>query len=397
MAVIGDQIIISGDAHFAEPADLFQTRLPRRLRDKAPHTIKTPEGEFWISGPNLKNPVAGSTGGCQSDDFATAIKKGYDGAPKSVWDPAERLKEQDSDTVSAEVLYSSWGLFLFGMDDDELRAECFTAFNDWAGEYCSDYPNRLKGIGMCDVTDVATAIQHLEQIKRLGLNGALIHSSPVDERPYYFDFYDPIWKAAAELELPLTMHILTGAKGKGMLKYSSDEREDGLPLQEFGSVHYLTRVVVEVQVSLGNMIASGVFDRHSNLKIVLAETDVGWWPHFIYRLNHLRGDDKNSPTKSKPTGPQQRPTGDYFKNNVYATVQFESDTLRLAVEECGADRFMWASDYPHMDCFYPEDRDLVRRILANGFSDEDAAFIVRDTAAAPYGIDISALKAPAGV
>ena len=39
MAVIGDQIIISGDAHFAEPADLFQTRLPRRLRDKAPHTI----------------------------------------------------------------------------------------------------------------------------------------------------------------------------------------------------------------------------------------------------------------------------------------------------------------------------------------------------------------------
>jgi hypothetical protein len=176
MAVIGDQIIISGDAHFAEPPDLFQTRLPVRLRERAPHTVRTPEGEYWISG-HLRNPVGGSVGGYQARDFQTAIKAGHEGAPKSVWDPAARLEEQDRDTVAAEVLYSSWGLFLFGMDDDELRAACFTVFNDWAADYCSDYPNRLKGVGLCDVTDPATAVRHLEQIKRLGLNGALIASS----------------------------------------------------------------------------------------------------------------------------------------------------------------------------------------------------------------------------
>jgi predicted TIM-barrel fold metal-dependent hydrolase len=383
MAIIGDQIIISGDAHFAEPPDLFQTRLPLRLRERAPHAVRTPEGEFWISG-HLRNPVGGSVGGYQAADFKTAIKAGYEGAPKSVWDPAARLKEQDRDTIAAEVLYSSWGLFLFGMDDDDLRAECFTAFNDWAGEYCSDYPNRLKGVGLCDVTDPATAVRHLEQIKRLGLNGALIASSPVDERPYFLDDYDPVWSAAAELGLPLTMHILTGAKGKGMLKYSAT-LPDGRPSPET-RVHYVTRVVVDLQASLAYMIASGVFDRHPNLRIVLAETDVGWWPHFIYRMDHFNGEQ----------GMQEWPTRDYFKNNIYATVQFESDTLRLAKEEVGADRFMWASDYPHMDCAYPEDRDLVRTILASGFSDEDAAFIARDTAAALYGIDVSALKVPSG-
>ena len=173
MAVIGDEIIISGDAHFAEPPDLFQTRLPHRLRDRAPHAVRTPEGEFWISG-NLRNPVGGSVGGYQAPDFRAAIKAGYGGAPGSVWDPAARLEEQDRDTIAAEVLYSSWGLFLFGMDDDDVRAECFTVFNDWAGEYCANYPNRLKGVGLCDVTDASTAVRHLEQIKRLGLNGALI-------------------------------------------------------------------------------------------------------------------------------------------------------------------------------------------------------------------------------
>lgn len=383
MAVVGDQLIISGDAHFAEPPDLFQRRLPLRLRERAPHAVHTPEGDFWISG-RLRNPVGGSVGGYQAPDFPSAIKAGYEGAPKSVWDPAERLKEQDRDTVAAEVLYSSWGLFLFGMEDDDLRAECFTAFNDWAGEYCSDHPNRLKGVGLCDLTDAATAVQHLEQIKRLGLNGALIASSPVDERPYYLDFYDPVWSAAAELELPLTMHILTGARGKGMLKYSATL--PGGKSSPESRVHYVTRILVDLQASLAYMIASGVFDRHPNLNIVLAETDVGWWPHFIYRMEHFNGEQ----------GMQERPTGDYFKNNIYATVQFESDTLRLAKEEVGADRFMWASDYPHMDCAYPEDRDLVRTVLSSGFSDEDAAFITRETAATLYGIDLAALKVPAG-
>ena len=49
-----------------------------------------------------------------------------------------------------------------------------------------------------------------------------------------------------------------------------------------------------------------------------------------------------------------------------------------------------------MDCAHAEDRDLVRTILASGFSDEDAAFIARDTAATFYGIDVSALEVPAG-
>jgi predicted TIM-barrel fold metal-dependent hydrolase len=380
MAVVGDEIIISGDAHFAEPPDLFQTRLPAQLREKAPRTVRTPEGEFWISG-TLRNPVGGSVGGYQAPDFRTAIKAGYEGAPNSVWDPTARLEEQDRDTIAAEVLYSSWGLFLFGMDDDDLRAACFTAFNDWAGEYCCDYPNRLKGVGLCDVTDPATAVRHLEQIERVGLNGALIASSPVDERPYYLNDYDPVWSAAADLRLPLTMHILTGARGKGMLKYAAT-LPDGRPSPET-RVHYVTRIVVDLQASLAYMIASGVFDRHPNLKIVLAETDVGWWPHFIYRMNHFTG----------APGTQALPTRDYFQNNIYATVQFESDTLRLAKNVVGADRFMWASDYPHMDCAYPEDRELVRTILADGFSDEDAAFIARDTAATLYGIDVAALKA----
>lgn len=388
MAVVGDQIIISGDAHFAEPPDVFESRLPIRLHDRAPKVVKTPAGEFWVVEHLEPAGIGGSTGAVY-ESLAEANKAGYAGTPKSIWDPAERLKEQDVDTVSAEVLYASWGMFLFSLDDDDLRAECFSAFNDWAGEYCSYAPNRLKGLGLCDVTDPATAVRHLEQIKSVGLSGALIASSPEDERPYFLDDYEPVWSAAEELELPLTMHILTGAKGKGSMKYSQTQ-PNGKPSPE-SRIHYVTRVVVEVQASLGHIIAAGVFDRHPDLKLVLAETDVGWLPHFIYRMDHFNG--ANGDTRDM----QQQPTGHYFRNNIYATAQFETDTFRYVVEHLGADRFMWSTDYPHFDCAYPKDRELIGSILADGFSDEDAASVLHGTAAELYGIDVNALKVLAGV
>src|SRR5437879_9778424 len=92
--------------------------------------------------------VAGFFGsGKSSEELPQHIKRGFDAAPGSVWDPAERLKEQDHDGVSGEVLYTSMGMLLFGLDDAELRSACFSAFNDWAGA-CSRYgPKRVIGTG----------------------------------------------------------------------------------------------------------------------------------------------------------------------------------------------------------------------------------------------------------
>ena len=89
------QKIISGDAHFVEPPDLFETRLPARFRDRAPRTWKgeLPDGrrgEYYIVDNLEPAPVAGSAGAGKSDLNAANIE-GYAAAPKSVWDPAERL------------------------------------------------------------------------------------------------------------------------------------------------------------------------------------------------------------------------------------------------------------------------------------------------------------------
>src|SRR6266508_2030285 len=113
------QVLISADSHVSEAGDLWTTRVPAKFRDAAP------------SFPSRRDRAG--TGRFEEKTG------GYD--------PNERLKEMATDGVSAEVLYPTLGLRLFGLDDAELQEACFRAYNDWIIEYCSVAPDRLVGVG----------------------------------------------------------------------------------------------------------------------------------------------------------------------------------------------------------------------------------------------------------
>ena len=384
MPLFANQKIISGDAHFVEPPDLFETRLPKPLRDRAPRTWKgeLPDGqrgEFYIVDNLEPAPVAGSAG-AGSPNMYKANLEGYAGAPKSVWDPAERLVEQDVDGISAEVLFASWGLFLFSLDDDRLREACFGVFNEWAAEYVAYDRDRLKGFGLCDLADVDHGVREIHRAAELGLSGVLISSGPEDGRPYSSPEYDPFWSAAESLGLPIGIHILTGRHGKGRIKYGtrSKDRPDPTP-----SVNYVTTVLNELQQSLAHMISGGVFERQPNLRLVLLEADVGWIPHFIYRMDHFRPVGKHF----------KRSAMDIFQSNIYSAVQFEKSNLEWLCEFLGPEYFMWSTDYPHFDCPFPHSRKLVGELFES-FSPEMAATILEEVPARLFGFDPSRLAEP---
>ena len=193
-----DYRIFSADSHFVEPATMWAERMDAKFRDRAPHTVqgyKGKEGEFFVCENVNPIAVAGFFGsGKTAEELPEHIKRGFEAAPKSVWDPAERLKEQDADGVSGEVLYPSMGMLLFGLDDAELRGACFRAFNDWAAEYCSYNTRRLVGAGILELDDIPAAVSELERIAKKGLRGTLIWGAPPDDRPYSSPEYDPFWR-----------------------------------------------------------------------------------------------------------------------------------------------------------------------------------------------------------
>src|SRR5579872_4672419 len=141
-------VVISADSHVMEPAGLWTERLDRKFQDQAPKVAQQEDGSYRFVAPGIHPfPVAAGFGvGKSGAELKEHLKKGYEAARPSGWDPAERLKDQDVDGVSAEVIYTTLGMSLFGLDDAELQQACFRAYNDWVNEYASYNKKRLYPI-----------------------------------------------------------------------------------------------------------------------------------------------------------------------------------------------------------------------------------------------------------
>ena len=93
--------------------------------------------------------------------------------------------------------------------DSELLTAIFRTYNDWLAEFCSPFPDRLKGIAMLNTDDVEVGVKELERCAKMGFAGAMITVFPPEEWGYDNPRYEPLWAAAQDLEMPLSLHITT--------------------------------------------------------------------------------------------------------------------------------------------------------------------------------------------
>ena len=75
------------------------------------------------------------------------------------------------DGVSAEVLYTTFGMPLFRLPDADLQRACFKVYNDWVAEFCVHDPARFHGIALVSLEDLAAGVQELERCAKLGMKG----------------------------------------------------------------------------------------------------------------------------------------------------------------------------------------------------------------------------------
>jgi predicted TIM-barrel fold metal-dependent hydrolase len=129
------------------------------------------------------------------------------------------------------------------------------------------------------------------------------------------------------------------------------------------------------------MIVSGVFERFPRLKIVSAENDVSWIPHFTYRLDHAYDRLRHLEGLTLPLLPSE-----YMKRNVWATFQFETANVDFTRQSFGAEHIMWSSDYPHTDSPWPRSRTFIAEAFKN-IPAADTAKITGGNAAQLYGIN----------
>src|SRR5215831_11850352 len=169
--------LISADSHVLEPPDLFEKRLPAKLRDRAPKLEPWNGGSAWIVDglEPVPLPATAATGsGYRLANRGHGKPVSFDEVLPGLYDPAERLKAQDADSVDAEILYPSPDLWdaIKQLDDRELKLACVRAYNDWIVEFSSSNPDRLIGLAKIPSTAVEDAREELLRcVKDLGVRG----------------------------------------------------------------------------------------------------------------------------------------------------------------------------------------------------------------------------------
>jgi predicted TIM-barrel fold metal-dependent hydrolase len=333
------------------PPDLWQDRLPRALQDRAPRVIEQDGYELW----SCDGTILGPSGPKLVGEYNAVVRAGIEDDGFRASTPALRLADMDLDGLAASVIY---GPSLFGLPipDPELKAACLAAYNDWAGEFNAVAPDRLCVLPVLPAHAPEAAAAELARVAERGHRGAII--SPFEFR-VGDKAWDRLWAAAQDVKLPVSFHI---GHGTSVLKPAFMSWE----MAAFSAVGPM-----QLDEPLAAMVFSGALERHPGLRLVLAESGIGWLPYFVTRMD---GAAEKHVGKAADYKLRARPS-EIFRRQVYAT--FEEEPLGpTLIPLLGPDSFMWASDYPHPDSTFPHSRDAV----AEAFAGLDPALVRRVTA-----------------
>jgi predicted TIM-barrel fold metal-dependent hydrolase len=135
---------------------------------------------------------------------------------------------------------------------------------------------------------------------------------------------------------------------------------------------------LQLDEPLATMVFCGALERHPGLRLVLAESGVGWMPYFLARMDaewRELGDKLDYAPALAPS--------ELFRRQVLAT--FEEEPLAEEfIPLLGADSCMWASDYPDTDSTFPESRRAIEESLG-GLPEEDRRKVTATNCARLYG------------
>ena len=352
-------LLISSDSHVLEPSDLWTKGLPADMRSRAPRVFYNEQRGVWMFGCEevTPQPITFSfVAGVDLDNLPEMHKAGYAAARPGGWDPKARLEDMITDGVSAEVLYPSLGLGLYWIKDPAFQEACFRAYNDWLIEYCSAMPDRLVGVAMISMWNVENAVAELRRCKDAGLCGAMIWERPPESHSFQNTDNDPFWAAAAEMDMPVALHILTD---HGITQWRVETNPTG-------PARYKATVMMqfEIELALFDFIFSGVLERHPNLKVISVENEYNWLASLLVRMD--KGYERFR--RDMPLSLTMRPS-DYVHRQIKVT--FFNDAIGpMTAPYVGTDLLMWSSDYPHQNSTWPHSREVIARDLSD-FSQED--------------------------
>ena len=380
--------IVDIDSHILEPADLWEKNLEPRYRDQAIRLLKDEEGleYFEIAGKKSfmlnrgtlgLNAAVGQSPEALRDRFYVPGKVGWEEgrrlAPGSK-DAHQRIQLMDEEGVDMTFLYPTVGLsWEVQCEDPKLAAAYCRAYNDWVVDFCKPYPQRLMPIAHVSLLDVNEAVQELRRAAKMGMKGVFFNIWPPTGRSFGDTYYDPLWAEALDCGITVSLHVFNGTGSVKSHQYPPYVGEQ-LEISEWFSG---VMGDIDVIAAFTSMLGGGTLDRFPDLKIVMLEIGCGWVANWLDRMDTLyERVGWGTPMKLKPS--------EYFSRQCYLSMEPDERSAPAVAQWVGADKILWASDYPHSEGHAAALTDVKKTI--SPLPEEDQRKILGENALSLYGL-----------
>jgi predicted TIM-barrel fold metal-dependent hydrolase len=388
--------IISVDDHVLEPKDLWQRELPASLRERGPKVSREKVRLAFTGGHYGFERGAEDGQWCDIwcfDDLVvpTGLLHAPAGIPRSeqrnvaavyedfrpgTYDQAERLADMDVNHVEAAINYPNIFPRFAGQGfaeraDKDLAIACLRIYNDWMiDEWCAGAGRgRLIPLTLVPLWDPQLAA---DEVRRCAAKGS--YAIAFSENPSKLGFstmysgdWDVLWEACAESNTSVSMHI---GSSSTMPTTSPDA-----PLATSMSLY-----AQNAQGSLCDWVFSGTLQRFPDLVIAYAESQVGWMPFQLERMDEVWKDGRAGVEGG--TSPSEQVHG-----RVFGCVFDDLVGLKYRAD-VGTEQILFETDYPHSDGTFPHSRKIARELFAAaGMNAEECTKVLRTNAITAYGLD----------
>lgn len=211
------------------------------------------------------------------------------------------------------------------------------------------YGGRIRWMASLPWQNSEDAIEELRRAKKNGAIGVCMLTNILGT-PLTAPQYRPVWREIDAMRLPVFIH-------------PTSPYVDGMGLDEYGLFNSIG-FTSESSLCMAKMIFAGLFDECPNLNVIACHGG-GAFPYLAGRfdITWARMNGMNSKIKSPPSS--------YMRRIHFDSIVYDQKTLKFLVDQVGADRVLYGSDYPFLigdmvgvlarvDALPPAQRDAVR-------------------------------------
>ena len=389
-------LIISVDDHVMEPRDLWQQQLAPSMRSRGPRVVRErvrlefkgghygfhrddPDGQLcdlWLF---------------EDDAFPTGFLHGPAGVPRElqrnvaacyedmrpgVHEQSARLADMDLNHVEAALNYPNifprfCGQGFLERTDKQLALECLRIYNDWMIDDWGGGAGRgrLIPLTLMPLWDPELAAQEVRRCASKGSYAVAFSENPskLGLASMYTGEWDVVWQACEETETTVSMHI---GSSSSMPTTSADA-----PLATSMSLY-----AQNAEGSMVDWVFSGTLERFTNIKIAYAESQVGWMPFQMERMDSVFREGRGGVGGSGPL------PSEIVRGRVFGCIFDDLCGLKQR-HDIGVGQILFETDYPHSDGTFPHSRKVAHSMFAAVGMDAGECYkVMRGNAINAYGL-----------